>query len=168
MSDEGGDERLIGKRMVAAMLGVTVRQVERYVIDADDPLPIAQRAPRGSRRGHSFDIRSVYEWSIGRMISGDDEILDLGQERARLAKVQADRQELLLGHERGELVEIEEVGRQVGGDYLRMRSRLRSLGKKLAPALVGMNKPAEIEKRITREVDEALTELSSYDPEGSE
>ena len=164
MSDESTDnERLIGKRTVAALLDVTVRQVERYVADPDDPLPVADPAPQGSRRGHRFDIRAVYEWSIGRMIGGDADMLDLGQERARLAKVQADRQEIALERERGELVPIEHVADVVGEEYTRVRARLLAVPPKCAPLVYRADTIAEVRETLDNAVREALAELS--DPE---
>ena len=91
------------------------------------------------------------------------ESVTLEEARKRREIAQARIAELDYAERRRDLVEIDEVGRQVSEDYSRMRARLRPLGKKLAPILVRMKKAREIEKRITREVDEALSELATYD-----
>ena len=160
MSD---DSNLIGKATVAAMLGVTTRQVERHEADPDNPLPVAERAPKGSRRGHRYDVRAVHEWAVGRMIAEAPEGLDLQYEKARLTHAQANRQELLAARESGEQVLIQAVAEHVGDDYSRVRARVLACPSKLAPLVAPEQDTATCREIIEREVHQALAELS--DPE---
>lgn len=159
MSDESG---LITKATVAAMLAVTPRQVERYMADSEDSLPIAERAPKGSKRGHRFDIRAVHEWAVRRIIAEAPEgELDLSQERAKLAKVQRERQEIAAARERGEVAPIAVVQKLVTDDYANVRARLLAMPSKLAPLVVPLTEPAEARELIEDHIIEALDELSS-------
>lgn len=87
------------------------------------------------------------------------EALDLSAERARLAKVQADRQALLLERERGNLVDVEAVGEVWGGFMAVARTRLLQL-----PYACAQGVPIDIRARTFAEaeriVHDALEELS--------
>lgn len=130
--------------------------------------PVHKRGGHG--RPYEFDIADVIEWRRQReldAITEDGENVSLEEARKRRDLAHARIAELDYAERRRDLVEIDEVHRQVSEDYARMRARLRSIGKKLAPIVLRLKKPAEIEKRIAREVDEALSELSSYEDDGS-
>ncbi len=90
--------------------------------------------------------------------SDKGESLDLSQERARLAKVQTERQALLLERDRGRLIEIEAVGEVVADEYARVRSRLLALPNRLAAAFPEHR--ANVFAKSEAIVHEALEELS--------
>lgn len=160
MSDES---HLIGKPTVAVMLGVTRRQVERLEADPDNPLPVAERAPKGSRRGHRYDVRAVHEWAVSRMIAESPEGLDLQHEKARLTHAQANRQELLAARESGEQVPITAVTEYVGQEYSNVRAKILALPSKAAPLVAGVESVTECRDILDDAVREVLAELS--DPE---
>lgn len=103
-------------------------------------------------------IAHLREQAAGR--AGDGE-LDLVEERARLAKEQADRHEMENAVRRGELLERAHVDAAVIGAFARVRARLLAIPSKLAPQVVQSDEPAEAEQMIRAAVCDALRELSS-------
>lgn len=147
------------KQQVAQLCRVTVRTVTTWQSEPDFPQP--------ERRGrvNIYDGAAVAEWwktqEIGRLIEGDDgEFLDLNQERAKLARVQAHRQQLLLAKERGEAVAVEDVAGIVADQYSNVRARLLALPAKLAPVAHTADTVLAIRAVLDEGIHEALRELS--------
>lgn len=84
----------------------------------------------------------------------------LAEEQARKTKIDADRAQLKLLREQGELVLIRDVRakqEQVNGI---IKMRLLSIPGKMAPIIFGMESKAKIKARLEAEVYEVLEELS--------
>jgi phage terminase Nu1 subunit (DNA packaging protein) len=93
--------------------------------------------------------------------SGDpDADLDLSKERARLAKEQADKQEMLNAVMRGELLERGAVDDAVIAAFARVRAKMLSVPSKCAPLVVGVETATEVQETLRRSVHDALQELS--------
>lgn len=89
------------------------------------------------------------------------EFLDLNQERARLAKEQADAAAIKNAQSRGELLEVAAV--EAAWDMIRSSVRLRVLA--MAPKIesqcnLAPEARARLRKILDREIDDLLTELS--------
>ena len=97
--------------------------------------------------------------AAGRLGDGDGD-LDLTEERARKAKHEADRIEMQNAVTRGDLLPREDVDAAVMGAFARVRARVIGLPTKVAPMVVGMEVPAEIEVVVRKAVNEALKELA--------
>jgi len=89
--------------------------------------------------------------------------LELTEERARLAKEQADKTALDNAQRRGELLEVGVVEAEVTSAFARVRSRLLAIPSKTAPLVSQVETPAEAEAIIRSAVIEALRELSETD-----
>lgn len=103
-------------------------------------------------------IRYLREVAAGR--KSEAETFDLVAERARLAKEQADAQEMKNAQLRGELLVRGEVTAAVQGAFARVRAKLLSLPSKVAPLLIGMDSIADVTEHLRVGVYEALGELS--------
>lgn len=154
----------LNRTQIADLLGVTSRTVTAWQADADFPQP--------ERRGRTnfYDGAAVVAWwrsrEIGRLIEGEDgSMLDLNHERARLAKVQTQRQTLLLHRERGELVAVADVAEAVGAELANVRAHLLSLPAKCAPLVHAADTPQAIREILDDAVRDALAELSGADHE---
>jgi phage terminase Nu1 subunit (DNA packaging protein) len=146
----GSDGRLLlNQRQVAQLLDVAPSTVARW--------PLEPAEVRG--REKLYDPRAALAIRYG-----DGEQLDLGQERARLARVQTERQELELALRRGELLEAGEVQATWESLLYTCRARLLALPSTAAPR-VSMADVHEARAILDDLVREALTELSKYDPE---
>lgn len=103
-------------------------------------------------------IENLREVGAGRASSDGNP--DLTKERTRLAKEQADAQEMRNAVTRGQLVPIEEVGQAVESEYSTVRANFLSMPGDLADDLVGLQ-AAEIEEQLASKVAEILHELSA-------
>jgi len=105
-------------------------------------------------------VSGLREQAAGRS-SGNPELdLDLTAERARKAKEEADRLEMMNARERGELLQRGDVDAAVVGAFARVRARLISIPAKCAPLVAVVAEPSEAEAVIRRAVYECLRELS--------
>lgn len=109
-----------------------------------------------SRRRYVDHLREV---AAGRA-PGDDDELNLTEERARKAKEEADKLEMENATTRRELLKREDVDAAVVGTLARVRSRLINLPSKIAPLVAMINQPAEAEAIARKAVNEALRELA--------
>lgn len=102
-------------------------------------------------------IRHLREQAAGRTSEGD---LDLTEERARLAKEQADAQEMKNAVMRGELLPIGLVKATWGKVLSEFRTRILGVPSVAAPRILPGMKTAEVEAVIRDHVDDALSVLS--------
>jgi len=109
-------------------------------------------------------IRKLREAAAGRASSGD---LDLVAERARLAKEQADAKEMENAVERGDLVYIEDVAKQIENQLTKARTRLLAVPTKVAPEAHASATVREVQALIEDAIVEALNELVGYNQGGA-
>lgn len=144
-------------RDLAEMLGVTTKTVAEF-------------ANRGvlARVGHGryllwasigAYVTHLREAAAGRAAGGDDG-LDLVRERALLARVQREGQDMKNEVLREELLPVADVGAMIDGMFGLSRARLRLLPATLAPRLVGLAGYAEARAALTDGVYDALNELA--------
>jgi phage terminase Nu1 subunit (DNA packaging protein) len=79
--------------------------------------------------------------------------------RADLIRAQAERAELRLAKERGELISVQVYQREVGGAFRAVREGFLNLPYHIAPHLVGLSEQ-EMFAKLTAEIREVLTRLS--------
>jgi phage terminase Nu1 subunit (DNA packaging protein) len=84
----------------------------------------------------------------------------LRQERQRLIKAQADREELELSARRGELIPVDVYEKELGEIFTVLRQRLLTLPARLAPHLEGENRIV-VKTRLDNAIREALNALSN-------
>lgn len=93
-------------------------------------------------------------------LGGDAEALDLNVERARKAKEEADRLEMMNAQMRGDLLARGDVDAAVAGAFARVRARIIGIPAKVAPVVAIMDNPAEVQGVLREAVYDALRELS--------
>ena len=94
--------------------------------------------------------------------------------KAQHEKVKKEKTEIEVARMRGDVVEIERVARMWSDIVTIVRGRFVNMPRKLAPSLVAMEDPDEIEEKIEREVRDALEIIAKtplpgvagYDPLG--
>lgn len=148
---------------VCAHLGMTMKTLQEYIEKG-----IITRKPRSE---YNLDevrieyIKHVREVAAGRFKPGN---LDLGEERARLAKEQADAKEMENAVERGELVYIEDVAKQIEDQFARVRGKLLAVPSKVAPEAQAAAEVREVQQLIEMAIVEALNELVGYNKDYAE
>ncbi len=130
----GRDRRMIGK----ALAGV----------DPDD----------GSGKTKRWFMKTVI---AAMYLSGDD--LDLTEERARLAKEQADKTEMENAVRRRDVLERGEVDQAVISEFARVRAHLLAIPPKYAPRLAKGMDPAAAEGLLRDAIHSVLRQLSEPD-----
>jgi hypothetical protein len=87
-----------------------------------------------------------------------------GLARARKEAALADKQERENRRRAGELLERRDVTRLHGDMIITAKTNLRGIGAKIAPDLAAESDAAKCEQMVTREIDEALQEISRWTP----
>lgn len=149
---------------VACHLGVTQKYVTDLIAKG-----VLKRQPKSMydldecRKAYISNLRAV---ASGRSGNGD---LDLGAERARLAKEQADAKEMENAIERGELVYIDDVAKQFESGLVKVRTKLLAIPTKVAPEVHACATIKEVQAIIEANIIEALSELAErYEADTSE
>ena len=143
---------------VAALLGITSRRLNQLAEEG-----IAVRADRGS-----FDAPATIQAYIAHVsgkAAGKSAELDLDRERARLAKEQADGQEIKNSISRGELLLAADVERTWADALRRLRAGMLAVTGRVRAATTIEAADAAI---IDREIRDALTALSGGEDDPGE
>lgn len=125
---------------------------------------IAVRTKRGRydlKQSVINHMRHLREVSAGR--GGEKQILDLTAERARLAKEQADAQEMKNAQLRGDLLHVDDVVRNWQDIIRKATSAILAVPDRIAHR---HSIPADLREALDREIRETLNDLSN-DEEGA-
>lgn len=145
---------MLTHKTIAEHLGLSVRRLR-------DVLPeIGCSAKDGLDSIRLTYIGHLREVAAGR--SSKDGQLDLVNERARLAKEQADMAARKNAVERGELLPADEVRTEVERCFGACRAKILAAPMKCAPQLVGRD-VAEIRAILDREMRSLLQDLAAID-----
>lgn len=90
----------------------------------------------------------------------EDELPEVAISRKRTEHFKALQTQLDYELAAGQLVPIDEVGREVEKEYARVRARLLAIKVSLAPELIGVDDLVTIQNLIEQHITEALQELS--------
>ena len=123
---------------------------------------IAKGLPHERTKSGGYEINSaaMMAWRCEQAMQGKtaDNQLDLGRERARLARAQSEKTELELAERRGELVEVAEVRATVYELAKQARDALTLLPARLSPQLEGLDQHA-IERKMVAEIADICEQL---------
>ena len=140
-----------------AHVGISRQAVSDLVARGVIPLDGSGRIDLDAGRlAYCAHLRGV---AAGRSSGGDDD-LDLAAERARLAKAQADAQEMKNAIARAEMVPASQVVRAVSAVIGACRARLLGIPARAAPQIVGIESRSEARDVLAAMVREACAELS--------
>lgn len=146
----------VNKRGLAEIIGVSERSLTEW---QGQGMPIEVSAGRGS--SNQYDTATVINWMIERARAGSAK----ETARDRLDRIKADREELALARELGELVVAEELIQGFEAMITAAKVEfLNTLPDNLASEL-SARYGVEIDDQLIREPIEAiLRKLSEYDP----
>lgn len=152
---------LLTVEQMAALLGLQKRAV--YDLAAVGTIP---RRERG--RYHAGEVVLAYTTHMREVAAGRTDKsgkVDLAAERARLARMQADAQEIKNAVLRGELVPADEIEAASIAVHSAVQRRLLALPRKLAPLVAVENEPRACEEIIREHVVEALQKIADTEVE---
>lgn len=142
------DERLLLPRhLTAKAFGVTMDMVGKWSIK-----PVIKKG-----REALFYLPEVVQFRIG---NEDGQKLDPSQEKAKLDVVRREKAEIELRKQKGELVEISEVCRELEKELVGVRQKLLAIPNKLARPIVVAENPQEAQDMIYRAIENALKDLN--------
>jgi len=148
---------------VAQHLGISQKMVADMVAMGQlDKKPRGQYDLDECRKQY---IERLRETAAGRAANGD---LDLGEERARLAKEQADAKEMENEVQRGALVYIEDVAGAIEKQFTKVRTKLLSVPTKVAPEAHACATVKEVQGLLEQSITEALNDLVGLDAADTE
>ena len=142
---------------VAAHLGVTIKYVQDLI--ANGTLEKKGRGEYDLDACREAYITRLREAAAGRANSGD---LNLTDERARLAKEQADAKEMENMVERGELLYIEDVVSDFEEQLMNCKTKLLAAPTKVAAEAFAAKDVQEVQTIFELAVKDALSELVGY------
>lgn len=148
--------KLVTISEVAELTGSTFRTVRRRLAEAG--IEPQKRTPKSDLFASDLALRAVL---IESAAADDGADLDLDEQRARLAKAQADRVEVENAVRAGELLELSDTFDGWTRLIAAARAKFIGLHMKLAPQLAAMTDPAAIAEAIRLEVWAALSELTT-------
>lgn len=147
---------IVNKRQLADAFGVTEESITQWQ-KATPPLPI--KTQRKGSLGNEYEMAACIRWYVNREAGGDG-ALDLNQERARLAKAQADKTSLEAAELMGEMVRYEEISAHWTSRAAACRALLLTIPTKAAPRVRAAANDFEAAAMLEAEICEALEEIS--------
>ena len=139
------------KNQIAEAFGINLTTVDKW---RRSGCPAEKKGPNVM-----FSVRQVSDWLRSRDMETSG-TLDLGQERAKLTKLQAEKATLELEVSRGNLIPMELVVETWQGHIGNARAKLLGFPAKAAAQSIGMDDYLESEEFFTGLINEALDELN--------
>lgn len=141
------------------ILNLTPTRVQQLV---QEGLPKKLRGKYDQDQCVGFYIRYLQALVVKKAIVGEGgEVLkNEREERLRLLRADADLREIELARERGQLVAIEDVEKEMTDLILVTKARVLAVGARVAPELVGETSRVMIQAVIEKAHKEALSQLA--------
>lgn len=140
------------KNQIAEAFGINLTTVDKW---RRSGCPAEKKGPNVM-----FSVRQVSDWLRSRDMESSG-TLDLGQERAKLTKLQAQKATLELEVAKGNLIPMELVVETWQGHIGNARAKLLAMPAKAAAQTIGMDEYLESEQFLTGLINEALDELDN-------
>lgn len=150
-------EMLFTTKQLAEILNLSPRRVQQL---AEEGVLVK------SSRGKYKAVESIQNFirQLSKEQSSKASGVDYFDERALHEKAKREKAQLELAVMKGELHRSEDVEFVMNDMIAAFRSRILAIPSKLAPQLAGKTDIPMIQQLLSLETNEALTELSNYDP----
>lgn len=159
MSNKGA---IYSRKVIAELLGRSEKRIKQLTEEG-----VLEEYSQGYYR-LAPTIKAFVKYLDG-FISDDDQASNYNTEKAKLTKVKREDAELNLKRKRNELHKSVDVEFIMTNMLIAFKSKLEVLPHKVLPSIVnlpdGKDKAEKIVEVLKGAVDEALNELSGYDPE---
>ncbi|MFY0545466.1 hypothetical protein [Brevibacillus sp. H7] len=150
-------EIVFSAKQLSEILNLTPRRIQQLAEEG-----IMVKASRGKYKA----IDSIQRYiQLLQEKKGDSDEVDYFTERALHEKAKREKAELALAVMKGDLHRSKDVEMVMNDMIAAFRARILAIPTKLAPQMQGLKELAAIRDLLTREMIEALTELSEYDPQ---
>ena len=149
-------------KTISKLLLISERRIQQLV--KDGVIPKTQHGRYELAPAVQGYIRFLQERSLGRPNAPED----YHMEKARLVKHQADKAELDVLEQSGELLRLDEVVLGWNKMISECKTRLLSIPSKAAPIVASETNAGAVQEIIEELVREALEELANYENSGRE
>ncbi len=152
------DGRIVSQTDLAAIMGVTAMTVRAWERKG---MPVARKGSRG--RPGQYNTADVIRWraeQAAQAATGDTNAMDMEEAKRRKTAAEAALAEMDLALRRGELIEVDTVGRLVAEEYATVRANIMAMPGELAPDLEHRT-VLEIEELLSTKVTEILDALAA-------
>jgi len=152
--------RIIGIKQLAVVLNLSVSRIPQLV---QVGLPKKLRGKYDQDECVGFYIRYLQALVEHKAIVGEGgEVLkNEREERLRLLRADADLREIELARERGQLVVIEDVEKDMSELVLTTKARVMAVAPRVAPEIIGETSRVMIQAKIEKFLREALLHLET-------
>lgn len=148
----------VNRTDLAAIFGVSMPTVDRWVVNG---MPVVKSGSRGVSA--EFNTAECFEWlrntavdeATGKVLA-DDATIDRRMKTAKMV-----RQELELEKEKATLAPISQIESVIANVFANLRAKLRIIPSRAYGALVGEDDEGRWKEIMMKEIDGALTQLSS-------
>lgn len=151
-------EITVTQRSLADAIGLTPPRISQLIQEG-----VVIRDEK-DKSGGVFLVQSILNYKDATKGSGGDEDIDYMTEKARHEKTKREIAELRLAKMEHRVYSVKTVELVMTEMLSNLRTQLLGLPTKLAPQLEGKTKEA-IYARLTKELEEKLSELSEYSPD---
>lgn len=155
----------VNRDRLSDFLGVSTRRIDELVREG-----MPGERPKTTGDSWKFDTAAAVEWlrqKERQNVLGEVVRIDEGEAKRRKVAAEAALMELELAKAQGKVLPITDFSKAWEGMIGSCRAKLLGLGSKLGPALAIMADPSQCSVAIDRELNEALQELSDFEPEVS-
>lgn len=160
--------RSLNRAQLSEFCGVSLVTIDNWVRDG---CPYVRRPVRQGVGQWEFSASAVFQWRIDRerqAVLGDVVTIDENEARRRKLAAEAGLTELELHIANGKVVKIEDASRPWFQMVGAARAKLLSLPNKLGPVLAIETDPLICQSLVEAGINEALSELSGYEPTAAE
>lgn len=147
-------EMIVSSKQIAKIFGVTTARI-RQLTKENAIVRVAR---------DQYDLAESIQAYIKYMDSKRAEVLDKSIEDALYTRVRREKVELQVQVMKGELHRSEDVERVMNEMLGNFRGKLLSFPPKMASRVVGKTDVSEIRELLKSGINEAMTELTEYDP----
>lgn len=149
----------VSSSWLAQFLGISPRWVQQMTKDG----VLQQEAGGKYLLGKSVQAYILYKsGGSENVVANPKELL---AERIKLTRAKAVKEDLEARLMEGELLDSEIVEDELVSMLNAFKTRIRAIPTKLAPRVLGLSEEAQVQAVMKGTIDEALKELSRYDPE---
>lgn len=144
---------VMNKQELIEALDISISSLNNYI---QMGLPVFERGKQGKPSLYNLD--DCLAWINANIKPGGE---DMSAAKLRKLQAEASLAELELQRERGELVEIEEVAKQVADAFSRVRSKLLTIPTKTSGLVYALQSQREVQTVLDEAIREVLLELST-------
>jgi hypothetical protein len=162
------DEIYLSAKELGAVIGKPIRTIENWA--AGNHIQQNSQGKYGLISAYKYQLETISqklernEQRLEEAEADKDEVKKMAGQRKLIAEADkeeaiAEIKQLELAKLKGELVDADEVLDTWKGAIAKAKAKFISIPAKLALELSGLDKPADIQLRLTQVIDEALVEL---------